>query len=312
MYCLLLQHHNEGAQCMARANSIYQEEIIPTPLRHIWMNFISYPVAMLGLWLFIGFLIITLIAPFAAPYPPELQHPNALLFPPSWHDDGQVTFFLGTDDLGRDILSNLLHGVRTTFGSSLVVTICAAFIGMFLGILSGMSRGLKSSILNHILDATLAIPSLLLAIVLVAISGQTLANVMIAVGIALVPQFVRATHTAVHHELMREYVVAAKLDGANQFQIFYNVILPNILNALIVQFTLAISIAIIDIATLGFLRIGAPAPTSEWGTMLADGVDLIFIAPWNVTFPGMAIFTSVLAVNLIGYGLQRAVKEGLG
>jgi len=297
---------------MARTNSIYQEEVIPTPLRHIWLNFISYPMAMLGLWVFVAFLVITIIAPFAAPYSPELQHPNALLYPPSWHDDGQVSFFLGTDDLGRDILSNLLHGARTTFGSSLIVTIFAAFIGIFLGILSGMSRGLKSSILNHILDATLAIPSLLLAIVLVAISGQTLTNVMIAVGIALVPQFMRATHTAVHHELTREYVVAAKLDGANQFQIFYNVILPNILNALIVQFTLAISIAIIDIATLGFLRIGAPAPTSEWGTMLADGVDLIFIAPWNVTFPGMAIFASVLAVNLIGYGLQRAVKEGFG
>lgn len=297
---------------MARSDSIYQEDTIPTPLRNIWLNFISYPVAMLGLWVFIGFLVITLVAPFIAPYPPGLQHPDALLFPPSWHDDGQVSYFLGTDDLGRDILSNLLHGVRTTFGSSLIVTIFAAFIGIFLGILSGMSRGLKSSILNHILDATLAIPSLLLAIVLVAISGQTMINVMIAVGIALVPQFVRATHTAVHHELSREYVVAAKLDGANKFQIFYNVILPNVLNALIVQFTLAISIAIIDIATLGFLRIGAPASTSEWGTMLADGVDLIFIAPWNVTFPGMAIFASVLAVNFIGYGLQRAVKEGLG
>lgn len=297
---------------MARANSIYQEDIIPTPLRQIWKNFISYPVAVIGLWIFIGFLILTMIAPFVAPYAPELQHPEALLFPPSWHDDGQVKFFLGTDDLGRDILSNLLHGIRTTFGSSLVVTIFASIIGIFLGIISGMSRGLKSSILNHILDATLAIPSLLLAIILVAISGQTLTNVMIAVGIALVPQFVRATHTAVHHELTREYVVAARLDGANKFQMFYNVILPNILNALVVQFTLAISIAIIDIATLGFLRIGAPASTSEWGTMLADGVELIFIAPWNVAFPGFAIFASVLSVNFIGYGLQRAVKEGLG
>ena len=297
---------------MARTNSIYQEDIIPTPLRQIWVNFISYPVAIIGLWIFIGFLILTVIAPFVAPYSPELQHPEALLFPPSWHDDGQVRFFLGTDDLGRDILSSLLHGIRTTFGSSLIITICASIIGVFLGIISGMSRGLKSSILNHILDATLAIPSLLLAIILVAISGQTLTNVMIAVGIALVPQFVRATHTAVHHELSREYVVAARLDGANNFQMFYNVILPNILNALVVQFTLAISIAIIDIATLGFLRIGAPASTSEWGTMLADGVELIFIAPWNVAFPGIAIFASVLSVNFIGYGLQRAVKEGLG
>jgi len=297
---------------MARANSIYQEESIPSPIQQIWRYFISYPVAVIGLWVFVILLIAAVIAPFIAPYSPHFQHTDALLLPPSWHPDGQVAYFLGTDDLGRDIFSNLLYGVRTTFGSSMLVTLIAAFFGIILGILSGMSKGLKSSILNHILDATLAIPSLLLAIVLVAISGQSLTNVMMAVCIALIPQFMRATHTAVQYELPREYVVAAKLDGANQVQVFFHVILPNILNALVVQTTLAISVAIIDIATLGFLRIGVPAPTSEWGTMLADGVDLIFIAPWNVTIPGLAIFVSVLAINLVGYGLQRAVKEGLG
>lgn len=297
---------------MAGANSIYQEEVIPSPLRQIWLNFLSYPVAMLGLWVFIILIVIALIAPLIAPYPPHYQHTDALLFPPSWHPNGHIAYFLGTDDLGRDIFSNLLYGVRTTFGSSLIVTLVAAFFGIILGVLSGMSKGLKSSILNHILDATLAIPSLLLAIVLVAISGQSLTNVMIAVGVALVPQFMRATHTAVHHELSREYVTAAKLDGANQVQVFFHVIFPNILNSLVVQTTLAISIAIIDIATLGFLRIGVPAPTSEWGAVLGDGIDLIFIAPWNVTIPGLAIFVSVLAINLVGYGLQRAVKEGLG
>ncbi len=297
---------------MARASGIYQEEIIPSPMRQIWLHFLSYPVAVLGLWVFIILILVALIGPFVAPYPPHYVHTDALLFPPSWHPDGHIAYFLGTDDLGRDIFSNLLYGVRTTFGASLIVTMCAAFFGIILGVFSGMSKGLKSSILNHILDATLAIPSLLLAIVLVAISGQSLTNVMIAVGVALVPQFMRATHTAVHHELPREYVVAAKLDGANQVQVFFHVILPNILNALVVQTTLAISIAIIDIATLGFLRIGVPSPTSEWGAMLADGVDLIFIAPWNVTIPGLAIFVSVLAINLVGYGLQRAVKEGLG
>jgi len=297
---------------MARANSIYQEESIPSPMQQIWRYFVSYPVAVIGLWVFVILVIAAIIAPLIAPYPPHFQHTDALLLPPSWHPDGQVSYFLGTDDLGRDIFSNLLYGVRTTFGSSMLVTLVAAFLGIILGVFSGMSKGLKSSILNHVLDATLAIPSLLLAIVLVAISGQSLTNVMMAVCIALIPQFMRATHTAVHNELPREYVVAAKLDGANQVQVFFHVILPNILNALVVQTTLAISIAIIDIATLGFLRIGVPAPTSEWGAMLADGVDLIFIAPWNVTIPGLAIFVSVLSINLVGYGLQRAVKEGLG
>ncbi|NRA85412.1 MAG: ABC transporter permease subunit, partial [Gammaproteobacteria bacterium] len=179
-------------------------------------------------------------------------------------------------------------------------------------VFSGMSHGLKSSILNHILDASLAIPSLLLAIVLVAISGTGLTNVMIAVGVALTPQFMRATHNAVHHELSKEYVTATKLDGANKFQIFFYSILPNILDALVIQITLAISVAIIDIATLGFLKIGAQSPLSEWGAMLADGLDLIFIAPWNVAFPGLVLFFSVLSINMIGYGLQRALKEGIG
>ena len=175
-----------------------------------------------------------------------------------------------------------------------------------------MSHGLKSSVLNHLLDATLAIPSLLLAIVFVAISGPGMDNVMLAVGIALTPKFVRATHNAVHHELSKEYVTATKLEGANKFQLFYYSILPNILDALVIQTTLAISIAIIDISTRGGLKFGAQSPLSEWGAMLSEGLDLLFIAPWNVAFPGLAIFISLLAVNIVGYGLQRATKEGIG
>ena len=297
---------------MAKTNNIYQEEIIPTPMQQIWRNYSSSPLAMLGLWVFFGFVIITIFAPLIAPHTPSHQYTDSLLAPPSWHPNGHINFFFGTDDLGRDILSNLIYGAQATFGASLLVTFIAFCIGTTIGVFSGMSHGLKSSILNHILDATLAIPSLLLAIVLVAISGTGLTNVMIAVGVALTPQFMRATHNAVHHELSKEYVTATKLDGANKFQIFFYSILPNILDALVIQITLAISVAIIDIATLGFLKIGAQSPLPEWGAMLADGLDLIFIAPWNVAFPGLVLFFSVLSINMIGYGLQRALKEGIG
>lgn len=297
---------------MARTSHIYQEETIPSPQQQIWRNFSSSPLAMFGLWIFIGFVFITIFAPLIAPYPPGHLHTDALLMPPSWQPNGHVAYFFGTDDLGRDILSNLIYGTRTTFGASLIVTITALCCGCIIGIFSGMSHGLKSSILNHLLDAASAIPSLLLAIVFVAISGPGMLNVMLAVGIALTPQFTRATHNAVHHELSKEYVTASKLDGANKFQMFFYSILPNILDTLVIQTTLAISIAIIDIATLGFLKIGAQSPLSEWGTMLSDGLDLIFIAPWNVAFPGFAIFISVLSINIIGYGLQRALKEGIG
>lgn len=297
---------------MARTSNIYQEEIIPSPLQQIWRNFSSSPISMIALWIVMGFVLITIFAPLLAPYPSGYQHTDALLNPPSWHPNGHVAYFLGTDDLGRDMLSNLIYGTRTTFGASLIVTFVSLCIGCVIGIFSGMSHGLKSSVLNHLLDATLAIPSLLLAIVLVAINGPGIDNVMLAVGIALTPQFMRATHTAVHHELSKEYVTASKLDGANKFQLFSYSIVPNILDALVIQTTLSISIAIIDISTLGFLKMGAQSPLSEWGTMLSEGLDLIFIAPWNVAFPGLAIFISLLAVNIVGYGLQRAIKEGIG
>jgi len=294
---------------MARTSHIYQDEIIPSPLQQIWRNFATSPLAMLGLWIFAIFMLISIFAPLLAPYPQGYQHSSALLMPPSWHPEGHVAFFFGTDDLGRDIFSNLIYGTRTTFGASILVTFIALFFGCIIGIFSGMSHGLQSSILNHILDATLAIPSLLLAIVFVAISGPGITNVMLAVGISLTPQFMRATHNAVHHELSKEYVTATKLDGANKSQIFFHSILPNILDALVIQITLSISIAIIDIATLGFLKLGVQSPRSEWGAMLSEGLDLIFLAPWNVAMPGLAIFCSVLSINMIGNGLQRALKE---
>lgn len=294
---------------MVRTSQIYQEEIIPSPQQQLWRNYASSPVAMLGLWVFGIFVFISIFAPLLAPYPQGYQHTSALLMAPSWHPTGHVAFFFGTDDLGRDILSNLIYGTRTTFGASLIVTFIALCFGCLIGIFSGMTHGLKSSVLNHIFDATLAIPSLLLAIVFVAISGPGMINVMLAVGISLTPQFMRATHNAVHNELSKEYVTATKLDGANKFQIFFHSILPNILDALVIQITLAISIAIIDIATLGFLKLGVQSPRSEWGAMLSEGLDLIFLAPWNVAFPGLMIFASVLSINIIGSGLQRALKE---
>lgn len=294
---------------MARTSNIYQEERIPSPLQQTWRNFSSNPISMIGLWTIALLLLVSLLAPFIAPYDADHQNVSALLKPPSWHDDGYIDHFLGTDDLGRDIFSRLLYGTRATFGNSLIVVSCSLLIGGAIGVLSGMSHGLKSSFLNHLLDATLAIPSLLLAIVFVAISGPGMTNVMLAVGIALIPQFVRAIHNVVHQELSKEYVVAAKLDGANSFHIFTHTIFPNLLDAIIVQITLAMSAAIMEIATLGFLNLGAQAPYPEWGTMLSQGLDLLFVAPWAVTLPGMAIFISVLATNLVGDGLQRALKE---
>ncbi|BCV27749.1 ABC transporter permease subunit [Shewanella algae] len=286
---------------------IYQEDDIPSPRLKLWRTFAANPFALAGLWGVLCLLILTMFGPMIAPYPADFQDPNALLLPPSWDDLGTVEHFLGTDDLGRDIFSRLLHGTSYTFGMALAIVATALLVGFIIGSFSGMMRGLKSSILGHLLDALLSIPSLLMAILVVAVMGPGLMNVFWAVGIALTPQFVRAIHQAVHEELQKEYVTAAKLDGANGLQIFWFVIMPNVWETVIIQTTLAISAAILDIAALGFLNLGAQAPKSEWGAMVFQGLDNLLTAPWTVTIPGAAILVSVLAVNLVGDGLRSAL-----
>ncbi|RLV59332.1 ABC transporter permease subunit [Parashewanella curva] len=292
---------------MARIR-IYQDDAIPSPTKRTWMAFSSNPFALIGLWLLFVLVFVMLFGELLAPFPPELQDPNALLLPPSWDQSGTVTHFFGTDELGRDILSRVLHGTHLTFGLSLIVVVAALIIGFLLGSLSGMMSGIKSSILGHLLDALLSIPSLILAMLVVAVLGAGLENVFWAVGLALVPQFVRAIHQAIHEELQKEYVTAARLDGANSLQIYWYVIMPNVWDIVIIQVTLALSVAVLDIAALGFLNLGAQAPSPEWGAMVMQGTEHFLIAPWTVTIPGVAILITVLAINLVGDGLRSALS----
>ncbi|MCG3863598.1 MULTISPECIES: putrescine export ABC transporter permease SapC [unclassified Photobacterium] len=292
------------------SNSVYQEETIPTQWERAWQNFRANSLAMFGLWCLLFLLIITLTAQWLAPYSP-IKQVGELLMPPSWDNSGHVNFFFGTDDLGRDILSRLIIGSQLTFGYALLVAFASSVIGLLIGILAGMSQGLKSSFLNHILDTVLSIPSLLLAIIVVAYMGPGETHILLAIWLALIPRFIRAVYTAVHTEVAKDYVIAARLDGANNFYLLWNSILPNILTTIITEMTRAISIAILDIAALGFLGLGAQTPQPEWGAMLGDSVELIYLAPWTVTLPGLAIMFSVLVINLVGDGLRQALNAGI-
>jgi cationic peptide transport system permease protein len=286
---------------------IYKEDNIDSPSIRLWLAFSANPASLIALWVVIFLLLLIGLGPLLSPFAPEAQQSHTILMPPSWDIDGHVEHFLGTDDLGRDILSRILHGVRLTFGMSLMIVISALATGFIIGALSGMMKGIKSSILGHLLDALLSIPSLLMAILVVAVLGPGLENVFWAVGIAMTPQFVRSIHQAVHEETQKEYVTAARLDGANTWQVFWFVILPNVTDVIIIQTTLAISAAILDIAALGFLNLGAQAPSAEWGSMVLQGLDNLLIAPWTVTIPGVAILFSVLSINLVGDGLRSAL-----
>ncbi|WP_417349179.1 ABC transporter permease subunit [Ferrimonas sp.] len=292
--------------------NIYYEEKIPSLWQTIWESFTRNPLSLIGLWVLMLILSMSLLGPFVAPYSASYQDPSALLVPPSWADAGSVEHFLGTDDLGRDLFSRILQGAHLTFGYALVIVLLSLVCGFLIGSLSGMTKGLKASVLSHLLDTLLSMPSLVLAVLFAAVLGPGLDNVIWAVGLSLVPRFVRTVHNAVHEEVQKEYVVAARLDGAGTWQVFYDSILPNVWNPVIVQTTLAFSVAILDIAALGFIGLGAQSPSPEWGAMVEQGLDNLLTAPWTVTMPGMAILFSVLATNVVGEGLRQALLEGRG
>ena len=290
-------------------NNVYQEEHIPTQFERFWQSYRSNSLAMFGLWCLALIILITIVAPVITPHDPQAQTSH-LLIPPSWNPAGTVEFFLGTDDLGRDILSRLIKGSQLTFGAALIITAIAASIGCIIGILAGMTKGLLSSTLNHLLDTIMSIPSLLLAIIFVAFLGFGEFNILLAICLALIPRFVRSIYIAVHNEMEKDYIMAARLDGANEFYLLWNSILPNILVIIATEITYAISIAILDITALGFLGLGAQAPSSEWGAILGDSVELIYLAPWTVTLPGLVIMAVVIIVNLVGEGVQQALNAG--
>ncbi|MBE1274076.1 putrescine export ABC transporter permease SapC [Enterovibrio baiacu] len=291
------------------SNSVYLEQRIPNQLERCWFAFRENTLAVFGLWCLCLLILITIFAPWITPYGPQFQT-GQLLLPPSWDNLGSVDYFLGTDDLTRDMLSRLIAGSRLTFGYAISVALAAGIIGVFIGILAGMTSGLKSSFLNHLLDTVLSIPSLLLAIIMVAFYGPGEMSILLAVWLALIPRFIRSVYTAVHAEMEKEYILSSRLDGANSFYLLYHSVLPNIFVTLSTELTRAISVAILDIAALGFLGLGAQAPSPEWGTMLGDSIELVFTAPWTVTLPGLAIMMSVLVVNLVGDGLTQAINSG--
>ena len=280
-------------------------------LREFWHYFSVNRGAVIGLVVFAFLVLVAIFAPLLAPYSPDQQYRDAILTPPIWDAMGDPRFLLGTDPVGRDMLSRLIHGARYSLFIGLFVVTGALFVGVILGVLAGYFGGWVDAAIMRVMDVILAFPSLLLALVLVAILGPGLFNAMIAIALVLQPHFARLVRAAVMAEKNREYVTAAKLSGASHFRLMLITILPNCLAPLIVQATLSFSNAILEAAALGFLGMGAQPPTPEWGTMLASAREFILRAPWVVTFPGLAILVTVLAINLIGDGLRDALDPKL-
>jgi cationic peptide transport system permease protein len=292
-------------------DNVYLEKQVASPLLYTWRIFYRDGLSMIGFYGVIALIFLCLFGSLLAPYQLDQQFLGYQLLPPSWSRYGDVSFFLGTDDLGRDLLSRILSGAAPTIGGGILVTLAAAVFAVVIGVLAGSMRGLRSAVLNHILDTLLAIPSMLLAIVVVAFIGPKLEHALLAVWMALLPRMARTLYVAVHDELEKEYVIAVRLDGATTLQILRYAVLPNILAVLVTEFTRALSMAIMDIAALGFLDLGAQLPSPEWGAMLGDSLELVYVAPWTVMLPGAAILISVLLINLLGDGMRRAINAGV-
>ncbi|MFA7415484.1 MAG: ABC transporter permease subunit [Rhizobium sp.] len=276
-------------------------------LAEFWFYFSENRGAVIGLIVFVALVIVAIFAPFIAPHSPFEQYRDAVLVPPVWSEGGQSAYLLGTDPVGRDILSRLIYGAQFSLFIGVFVTTLSLTSGVLIGVFAGYYRGWVDTIIMRLMDIILAFPSLLLALVLVAILGPSLTNGMIAIALVLQPHFVRLTRAAVMTEKNRDYVTASRLAGASPLRLMFRTILPNCTAPLIVQATLSFSNAILDAAALGFLGMGAQPPAPEWGTMLAEAREFILRAWWVVTFPGLAILITVLAINLMGDGLRDAL-----
>ncbi|MCA1489441.1 ABC transporter permease subunit [Sinorhizobium alkalisoli] len=280
-------------------------------LAEFWFYFSENRGAVIGLVFFLFLVVLALAAPLVAPHDPTIQFRQSVLLPPFWEEGGRLEFLLGTDAVGRDMLSRLIYGTRFSLFVGVIVTTLSLTGGILVGVVAGYFRGWVDTFIMRIMDIILAFPSLLLALVLVAVLGPGLTNAMIAIALVFQPHFVRLTRAAVMAEKTRDYVVAAKVAGAGHLRLMFKTILPNCMAPLIVQATLSFSSAILDAAALGFLGMGAQPPMPEWGTMLAEAREFILRAWWVVTLPGLAILLTVLAINLMGDGLRDALDPKL-
>jgi len=276
-----------------------------------WRQFSANRGALIAAIVLVLIIIAALIAPWLAPHNPIIQYRDHLQQPPFWETGGSTQFLLGTDEAGRDIVSRLLYGARLSLMIGLISVTVSVIPGIVLGLLAAFFPKWLDAPVMRLMDILLALPSLLLAVAVVAVLGPGLINTMLAIGIVGLPAFTRLTRAAALGELEKEYVVASRVAGASTFRLMFSQVLPNCAAPLIVQATLGFSSAILDAAALGFLGLGVQPPSAEWGAMLASARDYIESAWWIVTMPGLAILITVLAINLFGDGLRDALDPKL-
>ena len=277
------------------------DETVESPMRRALRRLRRRKGAVVGLVVIALFVLVAVFAPLIAPFDPAAQSWTSVRKAPS------ALHWLGTDDVGRDVLARVSYGARASLLAGVISVAIAVSVGVPLGLISGYLGGWIDALLSRITDAMLAVPFLILAIALAAFLGPSLTNAMIAIGVTTTPIFIRLTRGQVMAVKVEDYVEAARAIGNPRWRIALFHILPNILPALLVQGTLSIAAAIIAEAALSFLGLGQQPPAPSWGSMLNSAQRFLTTASWMAIWPGLAIFVTVLSFNLVGDGLRDAL-----
>lgn len=286
-------------------------DAITTPVRSPWeivaRRMIRHRSAQMGMALILFFVLVAVLAPIVYPYDATTDsNPANRLQPPS------AQHWFGTDSLGRDVLVRLAHGARVSLSIGVFSILLATMAGVIIGLVAGMATGWVDNVLMRLMDILMAVPDLLLAIVIVAIRGPGLGNALMAISIVSIPAYARLARSMALYLREQDFVMASRSLGVNEWTILMEHILPNSLSPIIVQFTLGIAGAILEMAALGFLGLGQQPPWPEWGAMLSDSAKFLNAgAWWALTFPGIAIMLSVLGFNLLGDGLRDVLDPRL-
>jgi dipeptide transport system permease protein len=283
----------------------------PSPAKSFWLSFSANKGAVVALLVFTLILLCAIGAPWLAPYDPAAQFRDHLLAPPSWQEGGSHTYWLGTDELGRDLLSRAIFGARISLSIAFLSVVMSMLPGIALGLVAAFFPRVLGAIIMRLIDIMMALPSLLLAVCIVAILGPGLFNTMLAIAIGTLPNCARITRASALAELPRDYVTASRVAGAGTLRLMFVTVLPNCLAPIIVTASLGFSTAILETAALGFLGLGVSPPAPEWGTMLSSARDYLTLAPWVINVPGAAILLTVIAVNLMGDAVRDALDPKL-
>jgi peptide/nickel transport system permease protein len=281
-----------------------------SPTKDILVRLFRNKLAIVGM-VIIGIVIfVAIFAPFLASQDPN-ENGVFKTYPRENKQGPSLAHPMGTDDLGRDMMSLIFYGARVSVRVGVFAVGIAILVGATLGAIAGYAGGTVDNVIMRLMDIMLSFPSILLALVIVVAIGPGLFNAMLAVGIVSIPSFARITRATVIKENENVYVMAARSLGANSNRVLWRHIVPNSLSPLIVAASLGIAVAILDAAGLGFLGLGAQPPTPEWGLLLSRNKSHLFTSPWMVIFPGVAIMFLVLGFNLLGDGLRDALDPWL-